>query len=83
MDDSNLPYVPISCSFYDFLEKAATLGRLSTIEYLNEDRVVQVESKIQTLVIKDKVEYMVLENGQSIRLDYLISFDGKSLPKGY
>jgi transcriptional antiterminator Rof (Rho-off) len=46
MNDSNSSYVPISCSFYDYLEEAATLGSLSTIEYLDNTIVLQVESKI-------------------------------------
>ena len=81
MKHSNSSYIPINCSFYDYLEEAATLGSLSTIGYLDNDRLVQVKSKIKTLVIKDKVEYMVLEDGLLIRLDYLISFNGKVLPK--
>lgn len=81
MNDSHSPYVPISCSFYDYLEEAATLGISSKIEYLNNNSVVQLESKIQTLVIKDKIEYMVLVDRQSIRLDRIISFNGIPLPK--
>ena len=81
MNDSIQKYVPISCSFYDYLEEAATLGRLSTIEYMKDNCLVKVESAIQTLLIKNKVEYIVLDNGQSVRLDYLISFNGKPLPK--
>lgn len=81
MNDIIRPYVPINCSFYDFLEEAATLGKLSTIEFLENGCVVQVESIIQTLVIKDKVEYVVLANNQAIRLDLLISFNGLPLPK--
>ena len=81
MKHSNSSYIPINCSFYDYLEEAATLGSLSTIGYLDNDRLVQVKSKIKTLVIKDKVEYMVLEDGLLIRLDYLISFNGNVLPK--
>ncbi len=81
MSESNLPYVPINCSFYDYLEEVATLGRLSAIEYMEDNRSEKLESKIQTLVSRDKIEYMVLENGQSIRLDYLLSINGISLPK--
>jgi Rho-binding antiterminator len=81
MNDSNPPYVPINCSFYDYLEEAATLDRLSAIEYMEGNRLVKIASKIQTLVSRDKIEYMVLENGQSIRLDYLLSINGISLPK--
>ena len=81
MNENIPPYVPINCSFYDYLEEAATLGKLSTIEYLENGCVVHVESKIQTLDIKDKVEYMVLADNQAIRLDLLISFNGLPLPK--
>ncbi len=81
MNDSNPPYTPISCSFYDYLEEAATLGRSSAIQYLEDNRLEKIESRIQTLVTKNKIEYLVLENGQSIRLDYLLSINGKSLPK--
>ena len=81
MNDSTQKSAPISCSFYDYLEEAATLGRLSIIEYMKDNCLVKVESAIRTLIIKNKVEYLVLDNGQSIRLDYLRSFNGKPLPK--
>ena len=77
------PYIPISCSFYDYLEEAATLGKRAIIEYINQRIVVTIEAKIQTLFVKNKVEFMEIENGQSIRLDNLISFDGKTLPMSY
>jgi len=75
------PYVPISCSYYDYLEEAATLKKESEIEFKNGDGIEKIVSRIKTLTIKDKVEYMVLENDLHIRLDFLISFDGKPLPK--
>lgn len=81
MSDMDKPYVPISCSFYDYLEQAATLGTEAEVEFKEGDNAAKVVSRIKTLTIKDKVEYMVLENGQHIRLDFLISFDGKPLPK--
>ena len=74
------PYIPINCSFYDYLEEAASLGKWSIIEYISQGFVVTIEAKIHTLFVKNKVEFMELENGQSIRLDNLISFDGKTLP---
>ena len=73
--------MPISCSFYDYLEEAATLKQASSIKYMKDNCIVKMEATIQTLIIKDKVEYMVLENGKAIRLDDLISFNGKMLPK--
>lgn len=79
--DNTLPYIPINCSFYDYLEEAATLRLSSIIEYLEGDQNIKIESRIKTLFIKDKIEFMMLENGQSIRLDHLIKFNGKPLPK--
>lgn len=74
-------YVPINCSFYDYLEEAATLGTLSTIHYSNNQEIERIEAKVLTLFIRDKVEYMKLDNNKVIRLDRLISFNGKTLPK--
>jgi len=79
--DKAKPYIPISCSFYDYLEEAATLKRLSVIDYYENGENVNVESRIATLLVRDKVEYMLLENEETIRLDTLISFNGKALPK--
>jgi len=80
MSNTAHPYVPINCSFYDYLEEAATHGQLATIEYREETAVRKIKSRIKTLFIENKVEYMMLENGTSIRLDYLVSFNGKTLP---
>jgi Rho-binding antiterminator len=77
--NNNQTYIPINCSFYDYLEEAATLGNVAVIEYMKEGSVESVEDKIQTLFIENKVEYMMLEKGQTIRLDNLISFNGKLL----
>jgi Rho-binding antiterminator len=77
--NNSQPYIPINCSFYDYLEEAATLGNVAVIEYMKEGSVESVEDKIQTLFIENKVEYMMLEKGRTIRLDNLISFNGKLL----
>ncbi len=80
MDNTKL-YTPIDCSFYDYLEAAATLKTVSVIEYAENNSVLKVESWIKTLFSKNKVEFMELENRQTIRLDNLIKFNGKPLPK--
>lgn len=80
--DSTQQYIPINCSFYDYLEEAATLHQIAVIDYYENGELVQIKSRIKTLFIEDKVEFMKLENGQSIRLDNLIKFNGKALPKG-
>ena len=80
MNSRNQPYIPISCSFYDYLEEAATLKQMASISYMQEGELLEIVSRIKTLFIKDKVEYMELESGQFVRLDHLVSFNGKILP---
>ncbi len=74
-------YIPISCSFYDYLEEAATLKQVANVSFWDEGETKIVEARIKTLFIKNKVEYMLLDNNQEIRLDSLISFNGNKLPK--
>lgn len=81
MIDMDQPYIPISCSFYDYLEEAATRGEIATIEFLEENTRKLLRSRIKTFIVKEKMEFMVLEDGTEIRLDFLISFNGKPLPK--
>lgn len=69
-------YKPISCSFYDRLEEAATLNREIDLVYQGPNQLERVRSRIETLKIMDKVEYMVLADGTEIRLDSIYSVDG-------
>lgn len=74
------PYQPISCTFYDELEALATLRQSCLIKYRDEKGTeAQVKALIKDFFIKDKVEFMLLNNGQQIRLDHLIEVDGKPL----
>ncbi len=75
-------YIPINCSYYDELEAIATLRKVVTIHFRDQagiDR--QVNAKITNLFTKEKEEFMVLDNGLQIRLDQLISADGKAVPR--
>ena len=77
------PYHPISCHFYDELELLAV--RKKNCEIIYQDGTgtpISITSKIVDFKIEEKVEYMVLEDGEKIRLDYLISVDGIKL-EGY
>ena len=82
-------YKPIDCSFYDVLEANATQKRYVRIQYFTPIREFQtVDAVIKDLYIKmdqgHKAEYMVLNTGQEIRLDHLVSVDGKLVPgKGF
>lgn len=75
------PYTPIDCSYYDELEALATLRREAHIIYLNEsEEALSVTSLIKDFYIRDKVEFMLLANGLEIRLDALVSVNGKERP---
>lgn len=75
-------YQPINCDFYDELEARATLRRHCRIEFRDATGQVQTtEAVIKDLYIRSKVEYMLLSTGLEIRLDRLVSVDGKPLPE--
>ncbi|MGB0522713.1 MAG: hypothetical protein ACPGJS_07120 [Flammeovirgaceae bacterium] len=73
-------YIPISCSIYDKLEHFATLGKTSEIVYVNAlNNTETVFDKISNLITKDKVEYLITENGLTVRLDDLIRVNGEEV----
>lgn len=72
-------YKPIDCNFYDILEANAVLRKVVVIEYLQDGKIATIENRIVDLFIKDKAEYMRLENGSEIRLDTIHTVDGNIL----
>lgn len=71
-------YVPINCSYYDELEAIATLRKQVEVEYYDDKKPLKVEKVgIKDFFTKDKEEFVVLSNGLTLRLDQLISVDGK------
>ena len=75
-------YTPINCSYYDELEALATLKKPTQIVYRPSGDSDQetIQGVIKTFIIKEKIEYLQLTDGQEIRLDWLIEVDGKPLP---
>ncbi|MBK9730893.1 MAG: GNAT family N-acetyltransferase [Chitinophagaceae bacterium] len=74
-------YSPINCNFYDELEALATSKKNIEILYRNEIGVRIISTGIiKTFFIENKAEFMQLENNLVIRLDKLISVNGKILP---
>ncbi|MEM6722411.1 MAG: hypothetical protein AAF598_00160 [Bacteroidota bacterium] len=66
-------YIPVSCHFHDELELLALRGTESTIQYRDEKGDPRIiTTRIKTWTSRKEGEYLVLENGQEIRLDYLI-----------
>ena len=78
-------YQPIDCNYYDLLEDLATRRRYIRIQYFNEiHEFCTIDAVIKDLYIKDGYECMLLSDGTEIRLDRLVSTDGKFVPgKGF
>ncbi len=76
-------YQPISCHFYDELELLAIRQKNCSIVYLDEtgNQLERLGIIIDFKII-DAAEYMLLKDGERIRLDRLVSVDGKVL-KGF
>ncbi|NRB48121.1 MAG: hypothetical protein HRU41_10650 [Saprospiraceae bacterium] len=73
-------YQPISCNFYDHLEATATMRKRVIIQYLDSTgKQSSTLAKIKDLYVKEKVEYMVLDNDLTIRLDHILDVDGEQL----
>lgn len=69
-------YLPIACTFYDELEAAAVKKIVSAIVYKENNETINIESRVIDFKTLNKEEFMILENGLSIRLDKIISFNG-------
>ena len=75
-------YIPISCSYYDRLEAWAVRREPVKIQFqdLAQEKSVETEGIIVDLISRDKVEYLVLDTGEIIRLDHLITVNDIPLP---
>lgn len=70
-------YNPISCEFFDQLDVAIKRKIPSTIIYFKDKEILTTKGLVDTLIVIDGKEYLVLSDKQQIRLDFIISFNGK------
>ena len=74
---SPAPYQPINCELHDVLEAAATLRKQVAIVSTSADGAeTRREARISDIFGKDRIEYLLLDNGETIRLDDLSEVDG-------
>ena len=74
------PYQPISCEFHDVLESLATTAHRAPVVYVGDDGARhEVSAVITDLFGRDGVEFMVLDSGETVRLDRLVTVDGVRL----
>ena len=71
-------YKPISCSLHDELESAATLRKLCDVVYRVAGGETVTTGRIVDLYAREGAEYLLLDNGQEIRLDYLVRLNGQN-----
>lgn len=73
-----LPYTPINCSLYDYLEAWAVKQALCEVVYFDntKNQEATFSKTIADLYIKDKVEYVKWADGSSLRLDQLVEVNG-------
>ena len=71
-------YEPIDCSDHDRLESLATLRQQARISYRDSSGAVrQIEDLIEDVYARDGAEYLRTAGGEEVRLDALVSVDGK------
>ncbi|WP_072016231.1 OsmC family protein [Leptolyngbya sp. KIOST-1] len=72
-----VPYRLVSCGFHDELESLATLRRPCVLHYRTPAGTeIRAEGQIIDLFTVDNAEFLRLQDGTKIRLDWLISADG-------
>jgi len=70
-------YNPISCEFFDQLDISIQRKIPSTIVYYNNEKIETIKGLVTTLLVIKGKEYLVLNTKQQIRLELIISFNGK------
>ena len=71
-------YNPISCEFFDQLNVAMQRKIPSTVVYLkNEEEKETIKGVVKTMEVVDGIEFMILDSKEKIRLDTVITFNGK------
>lgn len=76
---ANARYRPISCDFHDVLEATATRRAVARIEFMDEAGLQVRSTRIVDLATRVDGEYMLLESGESVRIDRIVSVDGVRL----
>jgi len=72
-------YNPISSEFFDQLNVAMQRKIPSTIVYLKDENSSKETLKgiVKTMEVIDGIEFMVLDSNVKVRLDTVLTFNGK------
>jgi len=73
-------YKPISCSFVDEIEIAATQGKKGVVEYMEGGVVNSAEMTVVNWQTENSEEFLISKEGHKIRLDNIVNFLGTPWP---
>jgi Rho-binding antiterminator len=75
-------YKPIDCGFHDWMEAVAVQKKYVKVQYFTEiHELITLHTLIKDWVNEFGVEYMLLAGGEKIRMDRIMSIDGKFSPR--
>lgn len=73
-------YTPIACGTYDLFEIAIMQQKEVELVYKIETGETQVlRTTLVNTLTQSKEEFVVLPDGQTIRMDHIVSLDGQTL----
>lgn len=76
-------YISINCEFLERIELWCLQKSNCNIVYRqgNFPRDLEITAVICDIICRDKADYMILDNGDEIRLDRIVSINSYDLPK--
>ncbi|GAA4411926.1 hypothetical protein GCM10023187_38410 [Nibrella viscosa] len=74
-------YKPIDPGFYEEIKSAVAQRKLVRMEYLTDlHEYIRADALLKRIYTEDDAEYIELASGATIRLDKIVSIDGKLSP---
>lgn len=70
-----MDYEPIDCSLHDRYEAAAVTKRRVKLTWMDGGESLERSGLITDVRVQAGAEYLVLEDGTSIRLDHITTFE--------
>ena len=70
-----MTYQPIDCSLHDRFEAAAVRQRPVRIRWNDSGGHVERTTTIRDVLVRDGAEYLVLDDGTTVRLDHIEGFE--------
>lgn len=70
-------YQPISCEFFDQLNVAMQRKIPSTVVYLEDNEKKTSKGLVETMIVIDGIEFLVLNTKEKIKLFDVLTFNGK------